>query len=278
MKFGVNAFLWTAGWNASNLTLLPRVRELGFDGIELVSFDFSGFPAVETRRALAENKMGATFCTAFIGDMSLASADASVRQKTAQFLTDGIKAAAESGCQVLAGPFCTAVGYLPGHRRTADEWNRVVEELQAIAPVAEKHGISLAIEPLNRFESYFLNLAEDGVKLCEQVGHPNVGLLIDTFHANIEEKDVAAAYRTAGKYLKHVHTCENDRGAPGSGHVDWKGVFAALKEVRYDGWLVIESFGSQVKEIATAACIWRDLAPSPESLASEGLRFLKSLA
>jgi D-psicose/D-tagatose/L-ribulose 3-epimerase len=278
MKYGVNAFLWTAAWGRGNLTLLPRVRELGFDGIELVGFEFGGFPAVETRRALEQNSMGCTFCTALTGDMSLGTDDATVRGKTRQFLTDAIKVAAESGSQVLAGPFCSAVGLIPGRRRTEDEWKRAVEGLQEVAPVAAGHGITLAIEPLNRFETYFLTTVDEGVKLCQEVGSPAVGLLVDTFHSNIEEKNIPAAYRKAGKYLKHVHTCENDRGEPGSGHVDWAGVMAALKEVGYDGWLVIESFGSQVKEIATAACIWRDLAPSAEALAAEGLKFLKAAA
>jgi D-psicose/D-tagatose/L-ribulose 3-epimerase len=138
--------------------------------------------------------------------------------------------------------------------------------------------VDLAIEPLNRFEAYFLNTAEDAARLCEEVGHPRVGVLFDTFHANIEEKDLGAAIVRLGRHIKHVHACENDRGIPGTGHVEWNCVFPALKQIGYDGWVVIESFGFAIEAIAAAACIWRDIAPTPESIAWEGVKFLKRAA
>jgi D-psicose/D-tagatose/L-ribulose 3-epimerase len=164
---------------------------------------------------------------------------------------------------------------MTGRRRTAEEWKRAVECYQSIGGTLSEYGVRIAIEPLNRFETYFLNTAADAVALCDEIDHPNVGILFDTFHANIEEKNVAEAYRTVGRHLKHVHTCENDRGIPGTGHVDWKGVFQALRDVRYDGWLTIESFGFSLGELSAAASIWRDIAPSPESIAFEGVKFLK---
>ena len=137
------------------------------------------------------------------------------------------------------------------------------------------HHVTFAIEPLNRFETYFLNTAADAAKLAEQIGHPNIGILFDTFHANIEEKQIAAGYLTVGPHLKHVHTCENDRGIPGSGHVEWDQVFQALHSMNYDGWLTIESFGFALKEVSAAAAIWRDIERTPESIAFEGVKFLK---
>jgi D-psicose/D-tagatose/L-ribulose 3-epimerase len=141
--------------------------------------------------------------------------------------------------------------------------------------VLARHGVTAAIEPLNRFETYFLNTAVDAVALCDQIHHPNVGILFDTFHANIEEKNIGQAYRAVARHLKHVHTCENDRGIPGSGHVEWKEVFQALRDIRYDGWLTIESFGFALPQLSAAASIWRDIAPTPESIAFEGIEFLK---
>ncbi len=140
----------------------------------------------------------------------------------------------------------------------------------SLTPTLEATGVTLAIEPLNRFETHFLNTAED-VRIA--VDHPRVGVLFDTFHANIEEKNISSALRTIGP--KHVHSCENDRGIPGSGHVAWSELFASLHECNYDSGVVIESFGSRIQEIATAACIWRDLAPSSEALAEQGVHFLK---
>jgi D-psicose/D-tagatose/L-ribulose 3-epimerase len=163
-----------------------------------------------------------------------------------------------------------------GRRRTRDEWQRGIDSLQSLGDTLAAHDVTLAVEPLNRFETYALNTAEDAYALCEAVGHPNVGILYDTFHGHIEEKDTGNAIRRTDKHLKHVHTCENDRGIPGSGQVRWDKVFPALNDVRYDGWLVIESFGQNVPEIAAAACIWRDLAPTPESIMTDGLKFLRS--
>ncbi len=118
-----------------------------------------------------------------------------------------------------------------------------MECYQSLGDTLAKNDVTIAIEPLNRFETYFLNTAEDAAALCDAVSDPRVGILFDTFHANIEEKNVPNAYRRLGRHLKHVHTCENDRGTPGTGHVDWTGVFSALHDLKYDGWLTIESFG-----------------------------------
>jgi D-psicose/D-tagatose/L-ribulose 3-epimerase len=203
------------------------------------------------------------------------SDDAAVREKTRVHMQDCAKAAAEVGAKIVAGPLYSPVGLMTGRRRTGEEWKRAVDCYQAIGPTLSEYGVTIAIEPLNRFETYFLNTAADAVALCDAIGHPNVGILFDTFHANIEEKHVADAYRLVGRHLKHVHTCENDRGIPGTGHVDWPGVFQALRDVDYDGWLTIESFGFALGELSAAASIWRDIAPSPESIAFEGVKFLK---
>lgn len=203
------------------------------------------------------------------------SDDAAVRARTRAHLEDCVKSAAEVGAKIIAGPLYSPVGLLPGRRRNANEWNWAVDCYREIGPVLARHEVTIAIEPLNRFETYFLNTAEDAVKLCDEIDHPNVGILFDTFHANIEEKDIAKAYRTVGKHLKHVHTCENDRGIPGTGHVEWAAVFQALRDMRYDGWLTIESFGFSLGELSAAASIWRDIAPTPESIAFEGVKFLR---
>jgi D-psicose/D-tagatose/L-ribulose 3-epimerase len=278
MKYGVNTLIWTAGFDRPHLELLPRIKEAGFDGIEIARFDFAGFPAAEIRQRAEAIGLECLLCSALTGDQSLVSDDAGVRAKTAAFIRDGIQTAAELGATTMAGPFCAAVGLLVGRRRTQDEWKRAVEGLRSLGDTLEACDVTLAVEPLNRFETYFLNTAADGARLCAEVGHPRVGVLFDTFHANIEEKTVTEAVRALGKHLKHVHTCENDRGIPGSGHVAWGELFPALRAIGYDGWLVIESFGFAIKEIAAAACIWRDLAPTPEAIAFEGVKFLRNRA
>lgn len=275
MKYGVNTFIWTASFTRENFPLLPEIKRHGFDGIEVSMFRPADFALADIRQGLAQNQLECTICSVIPRELSVISDDSSVRKKTRTHLEECIKATADVGAKIIAGPLYSPVGYLPGRRRTADEWKWAVECYQSLGPALARHNVTVAIEPLNRFETYFLNTAADAVALCDQINHPNVGILFDTFHANIEEKNIGQAYRTVAPHLKHVHTCENDRGIPGSGHVEWKDVFQALRDVRYDGWLTIESFGFALGELSAAASIWRDIAPTPESIAFEGVRFLK---
>jgi D-psicose/D-tagatose/L-ribulose 3-epimerase len=278
MKFGVNTFIWTANFDRSNLPLLPQLKAGGFDGVEVPLFRPAEFATADIARGLAENGLECTICSVLTGGLSIISDDAAVRRKTRVHMEECVKTAAEVGAKIMAGPLYSPVGYLPGRRRTADEWKWAVDCYQSLGPVLQQYGVTIAIEPLNRFETYFLNTAQDAAALCDQIGHPNVGVLFDTFHANIEEKDIAQGYRTVGRHLKHVHTCENDRGIPGTGHVEWKSVFQALHDLKYDGWLTIESFGFALGELSAAASIWRDIAPTPESIAYEGVKFLRKSA
>lgn len=278
MKFGANTFIWSAQYDATVRAMLPTIKENGFDGVEVPLFRPSEFPAAQIRRDMEAHGLACNVCSVLVPGFSLIEEDASVRRETQQHLRNSILAASEAGASIIAGPLYCPVGYLPGRRRTTDEWSRAVEGYQSVADVLIQCNVTLAIEPLNRFETFFLNTAADAAALCDQVGHPNIGILFDTFHANIEEKDIAQGYRTVGKHLKHVHTCENDRGIPGSGHVEWTSVFQALKDLNYDGWLTIESFGFSIGELSAAASIWRDIERTPESIAFEGIRFLKSRA
>jgi D-psicose/D-tagatose/L-ribulose 3-epimerase len=275
MKFGVNTFIWSESFDRSSLPLLPRVKGWGFDGVEVPLFRPSEFAGADIRKGIEANGLECTVCSVLVDGFSLISDDADVRRKTIAHMKDSVKASAEAGAKVIAGPLYCPVGYLPGRRRTGDEWKRAVEGHQALGDTLTSHGITMAIEPLNRFETFFLNTAADAAKLASEINHPNVGILFDTFHANIEEKDIGAGYRAIGKHLKHVHACENDRGIPGSGHVEWANVFQALKDIRYEGWLTIESFGFALPQLSAAAAIWRDIESTPESIAVEGVKFLK---
>jgi len=177
----------------------------------------------------------------------------------------------------MAGPLYALVGHLTGRRRTEEEWKRVVDCFQSLADTLDECSVTLALEPLNRFETFFLTTTAESMQLCDAIAHPRIGLLLDTFHLNIEEKNVPASFTSAAKWLRHVHISENDRGIPGTGHTDFPGIVRTLREIGYEGSLVIESFGYHVPELAAATAIWRDLAPLPEAIAFEGVRYLKSL-
>jgi D-psicose/D-tagatose/L-ribulose 3-epimerase len=277
MRFGVNTFIWAARFDAK-LIPLEAIKRNGADGIEVPIFNPEDFDVDAVKRAQRDFDLACTVATVNPPGVNPISDDFAARRRAIEHWKRVIDAVARAGATLLAGPIYAPVGYLPGRRRTSQEWQWATEFFSELAPALRDSGVTLAIEPLNRFETYFLNTISDAVALAAQVGSLNVGILFDTFHANIEEKDVAAACRLCGKHLTHVHANENDRGVPGSGHVDWTGVFAALHSIGYDGWLTIESFNSTVRELAAATAIWRDLAPSQDDIAFQGLAFLKKMA
>lgn len=276
MKFGINTFLWTSNFGSKDFALLPVIKQHGFDGVEVSLIQPAAFEAAPIRRALQENALECTVCAVLPAPLSLLTDDAAVRRKALEHMELAIQLTAEAGASIMAGPLYSPVGFLPGRRRTADEWERVVAAYQQLGATLDRYAVNICIEPLNRFETFFLNTSADAVALCREIDHPRVGILWDTFHANIEEKHLAESLREAAPHLKHVHTCENDRGVPGSGHVDWPGVFSGLADLRYDGWLTIESFGFSAGDLSAAASIWRDLAATPDQIAWEGVEFLKN--
>lgn len=276
MKFGVNTLIWSIAYEPA-LVPFAKLKRSAVDGIEVPCFDPASFDAAAVRQSCADWGMAATMCSVCPADGSPISECADDRSRARDHWSRVFDCAADVGAEILAGPSYSPVGYLPGRRRTAEEWRRAVEFHTFLGELADAAGIDLAIEPINRFETYFLNTAADAVRLCDEVGHPRMGILLDTFHSNIEDKNVAAAYRACGEHLKHVHTCENDRGTPGSGHVPWRETFTALREIGYDGWLTIESFNANSRELAAATAIWRDLAASTDDIATDGIPFLRKL-
>ena len=276
MRYGVTTYLWAGDFTPAHLDILPRIKQAGFDGVELPIFRPSQFDATAVRRGLEANALQCVAACALVDGFSLAADDAGLRRRTVTHISDVVKRAADTGARLVAGPLYSPIGFKPG-RRTDAEWTRVVDGYRELGAVLRSHDASIAIEPLNRFETHFLNTAADGVRLCDEIAHPNIGLLFDTFHANIEEKNIAEACRASARHLKHVHISENDRGIPGTGHVPFAEVLQVLREIGYDGWLNIESFSSRIPDLSAATSIWRDLAVTPQAIAFEGLRWLKSL-
>jgi D-psicose/D-tagatose/L-ribulose 3-epimerase len=275
-KCGINFLLWSGDFTKESIPLIKKAKDMGFDGVEIAIFNPESVDVKATKDALKANGMGCTTCSILGDDRDLISFDPAVRENAKKYMMECIKISAALGSSIFCGPLYSSVGKLVGRARNQEEWDLAVKGLGEVAKVAGDYGVTLAMEPLNRFETYFINIAEDAVKLAKDVGHPNVKVHLDTFHMNIEEKDLYKAIKNTGSFLAHVHCCENDRGAPGSGHVDWDGVFKALHEVNYNGWLVIESFVPAIEAIAKAAAIWRELTPGgADAVAREGLKFLR---
>jgi len=277
MKYGINTLLYTAHFSNENLGLIPKAKKLGFDGVEIALFDLAAIDAKAIRTVLDDNEMQVTTCNVFFGNESFIDESPAIRQAARDKARASIDKARELGSPILCGPLYAPVGKLVGRGRTPDEWKRAVEELRVAGEYARKAGLVLGIEPINRFETYFLNTIADAAQLCREVGLECVRVHVDTFHAHIEEKNTAKAIVAAGDLVCHVHCSENDRGIAGTGQVRWRDIFKALRKIGYDDWLVIESFVPAIEEIAAAASIWRELAPSADALAEESVKFLKSM-
>lgn len=274
---GVSGFAWMGSFEERHLELLGKVRGWGFDGFEIPMFDPAKLPVAAMRRGFEENGLECTICAILPAGVNPISPDAGVRKRSVEHVKACVETAAELGAHLLGGPLYAPIGYLPGHRPTAEEWTRGVECFQGVGEYLTQHDVTLSIEPVNRSETFFLRRAEEGRRFCEAIGHPLVGVTIDTFHAHIEEKDTVAAVGALGATLRHMHLSENDRGLLGSGQVDFPGVLGALKQIEYDGYLMIEGFGYAAEEPTAPGWLWADPAVSPEAMASDGLAYLKGL-
>lgn len=280
MQFGVNTWVWASPLTTDELRrLAPHVKSMGFDWIEVPLEGLHDFDYSEAAVILRDNGLGVSMCAAMGPDRDLIHEEVVTRENGAAYLRHCIDALHTIGGTNLVGPLYAAVGRV--WQQTADERARdldtLVDQLGNLARYAADNGVVLCVEPLNRFETSFINLASQAIEVVDRVNSPACQIMLDTFHMNIEEKSLGDAIRATGKRLVHFHSCENDRGAPGSGHVPWDEVAAALRDIGYDGPVVIESFTNKVKSIARAAAIWRSFEPSQDALAQNGVTFLKQL-
>ncbi len=280
MKFGVSSWVWVAPLTTEGVAALaPKVKALGFDIFEVPIEGPTDIDYARAGKILREHGLLSTVCAAMGPDRDLIHEDKAVRDSGMAYLKHSIDAAHTLGAINLVGPLYSAVGrvWQMTDAERARDTDLLVRQLKELAAYAGDKGVTLCVEPLNRFETSFINLASQVVEVVDRVGHPACKVMLDTFHMNIEEQSLGDAIRLAGPRLAQVHTCENDRGIPGSGHVPWQDVATALKDIHYDGPVVIESFTDQVKSIARAAAIWRPLAPSQDTLARDGVTFLRQL-
>ena len=276
MRFGMNLLLWTDILNDSILPLLDDIKQLGFDAVEVPIFEYDAQKYAQWGKHLDNAGLARTGVTVRGADDNPISPDAKVRQQGIDGNKAALDCAAAAGCETLCGPFHSALGFFSGAAPTKDEWRWGVESMRKVAEHAEKVGVNLGVEYLNRFECYFLNTAADGARFCREVGHPRCKMMYDTFHAHIEEKNIPAAIRALKDCLIHVHISENDRSTPGQGNVRWKENFDTLKEIGYDNLMVIEAFSSALERLVPATKIWRRMYDTERKLAAEGLQFMKA--
>jgi len=278
-KYGVAAIIWTEEFKVKDLPVIEKAKSMGFDAIDINISHPETFPTKKVRNKLKEVGIEAVTTFGLSEDANVIHSDRKTRRKGVEVIKRVIDINYELGSKIFAGVFYAAWGYLSGKPRAKDEWKWSVEAMREAALYAKDNGkLVLAVEVLNRFESHFLNIADDAVKYCKEVGTGNMKVHLDTFHMIREETSFTEAVEACGKkYLGYVHVCENNRGIPGTGLVPWKEFFRALKKVGYNGPLTIESFDPNFEELNRLCCIWRKFAETGEELAEQGLKNLKKI-
>lgn len=279
MRLGINTFLFTSPFTTESTKLFPRFKQWGFDTVEIPIEDPSHIDPARVKAALDRHGLACGSVCACMGpDRDLRGTRE--QQKTGlEYMLKLIDQMVALGCPSLIGPVYSAVGRADAvpEKEYKQQWKIVVGNLKRLCHYAEKRGRQVCLEPLNRFETDFINTCDQALKMIKDVGSPALKLHLDTFHMNIEEKNQAQAIRKAGKLLGHFHACGSDRGTPGNDHIDWKPIASALKGIGYKGDVVIESFTTDVKVIARAAAIWRRIEPTRNEIAVEGVKFLKKV-
>ena len=277
MLLGFNMLLWASQVTDEHFALLGKIKAAGYDGVELPLF--GGTPEIYERvgREIKNKGLRSTgVCVIPDAEHDCTSADPKARAAGLAHLKWAVDCLQAAGGEVLCGPYYQPLAVFSGEPPTADERSRIVEVHKQAAKYAARANVKLAVEPLNRFECYALNTVADAADIVKRVDEPNYGLLYDTFHANIEEKDPVGAIAPNLSAINHVHVSENDRGTPGKGHVPWAQTFKALKAGGYDGWYVIEAFGRALPGIAAATRVWRDFFPHTDEVYKFGHDFLRA--
>jgi len=279
-KFGVDSFIWTENFSKNDLWIIPKAKEIGFETIDIAIAHPEKFPTKLVKEKIDETGIGVVTTTTLNENTNLISPDEQIRKNGIESLKLLVDINIELGSTILGGVNYAAWGYLTRKPRTEKEWEWSVNAMREVSKYAQKKGnLIIAVECINRFETHFLNIAEDAVQYCKDVGTDNIKVHLDSFHMIREELSFRKAVEVCGKkYLGYVHVCENNRGIPGTGLVPWKEFFTALKDIGYTGPLVIESFDPGFEELNSLCAIWRKFADSGEILAVEGLKNLKAIA
>jgi D-psicose/D-tagatose/L-ribulose 3-epimerase len=275
MKIGMNLLLWATHVTEEHYPQLEKIKSTGFDGVEIPIFGGDATHYRKLRRKLDELQLKTSAVTVTTAETSAISPDPAIRKAAVERLQTIARHSAILGADVLCGPFHQALGVFSGTGPTEEEFQRAAEVHRAVADEAQRVGVTLAIESLNRFECYFLNTMAAAAAYVRLVDHPNFKALFDTFHANIEEENLIKGFSENAAVIAHIHVSNNDRGVPGRGHIDFHAIFRAIKSSGYNGWLTIEAFGRALPELVEPTRVWRDFFKRPEEVVTEGYEFVR---
>lgn len=275
MKLGVHAYAWCTKWDNNQLHLIDRAKSLGLDFIEIPLLLLEEFDAKAVKKRIEKLQFDAVFSTVLTGETDITSFDKKVREAGVRYLKACVKAVYDTGKTNFSGVIYSEHIKQSKNRPTEQEYEFSAEALREVAVYAKKLGVVIGIEPVNRYETNLINTAEQAMKLKNMIGMENIKVHLDTYHMNIEEKSFYDATKLVGDSLIHYHLCENDRGIPGTGLVNWDDIFKALAEINYTGYAALESFVDCTDNMTT--WVWRQLAKDGDTLVKEGVKFIKSM-
>lgn len=277
LRYAVHAYAWTSRWTRDALRLLEKARELGFDAFEVPLMDLEDIDPQSIRREAERLGLSLVTSTVLSEATDVSSPDADIRRRGIVYLMRCVDVSAEMGALSLSGVLYGALGKRIATFPGKEYYEQAAEALKQVAQRAQEFGLLVGIEPVNRYESFLVNTCDQALELLAMIGEPNVRIHLDSYHMNIEENDFYTPTKKALPYLCHYHLSESHRGIPGTGTVDWDGIFRALAEGGYRGMVGMESFAEVSDSMRAGTCIWRKLAPSSDVLLREGLAFLKEL-
>lgn len=279
VKFGVSTWLWTSPFTTETVELFPKIKSMGYDAVEIPVEYPEKIDGKKVKEALQRHGLDPIVCGAFGSSRDLTNEDSEVHENCFNYILQCLDLCNEWDAKFLAGPMYSAVGKArmisPEQRKV--EWHRAVTNIHKVSKLAHERGLEIALEPLNRFESDLINTAEDVMRLVSDVNHPAAKVMLDGFHMAIEERNIEQAITSVGDKLIHIQVSENYRGTPGTGQTPWNSFKKGLTNINYQGIVSIESFTPEIKELAGAVCIWKNLAPSQDGFAQDGINFLKNL-
>jgi len=273
--YGAHAFVWIGDWNSeTGRTAIESAARAGVDLLEIPLLRPDRFDAPLTKQQLVDNGLRAV-CSLVLPEHAHMPARP---QEAVDFLKIAVDKVAELGSDFLSGVLFANLGTMSGLPPTQQERDTCARALREIVTYARERGITIGLEPVNRYETYMYNTVKDVLGLIDAIDMDDVYVHADTYHMNIEEAGFQQAIEAAGPRLGYIHLSESDRGVPGQGNVHWDDLFAGLAAINYRGPLVLESFAAINPDLAAATRMWRMPPYTSDELARKGLEFLRGKA
>jgi len=255
LQYAVHAYAWTTSWSNDTLGLIDHAKSLGFDLIEVPLMEIDKVDAAAIKQRAHDAQIGVVSSVACSSASDLTADDEQTRKNGVIFLKRCVKAAADMGAPIMTGVTYSEIGRKLDRMPGEEHWDRAAKGLKEVARYAQDFGVTVGIEPVNRYETFLINTCEQALRLRDMIDEPNVGIHPDAYHMNIEENDFYHPTKLAAPHMCHYHLSESHRGVPGQGTVDWASIYRAFADCGYSGVVGLESFIESSDAMRAATCV-----------------------